>query len=148
MISRPFDLHVVTHTPEAAIRQPILPHVEVGTDVARSTQFDGQALDFLRAHPDVWRLFVHFVAEAHARGASRIGAKLVCERIRWEHAISDPGDEREFIVNNNHVASIARIYCEAYPEHASMFITRARPSERVRARSESVTYDHEEQSHG
>lgn len=121
-------------------RQPCLPHVEVGRDVARSSEFDAEAMALLEAHPDLWHLFVRFVHEARAAGRERLGAKLVIERIRWEHGLRG-GSERPYMLNNNHTASLARIYCATFPEHADMFVQRTRPSETTRARRDPVDYD-------
>lgn len=83
-----------------------------------------QAQAFHRKHPEVWALFCQFTREKIARGARRIGAKAVWERIRWETGAGD--NEGAPKLNNNFTASYARWFQAMYPQHAGVFRTRGR----------------------
>lgn len=57
---------------------------------------------------DVWRLFVREADKVRASGRDHYGARTILEVIR-HHQVIDAGN-REFIINNNWQAAIARAY--------------------------------------
>jgi hypothetical protein len=61
---------------------------------------------FNREHPEVWRYFLAFIAEARANDIE-VGAKAVWERIRWECEVMR---DQTFKLNNNFAAFYARRY--------------------------------------
>lgn len=80
--------------------------------------------EYHERNPHVWVLFRRFTLEAIASGRSRIGAKMIAERIRWETFIrASNGDD--FKINNNFTAYYARRFMAEYPEHEGIFQTRA-----------------------
>jgi len=79
-------------------------------------------LEFDRANPEVWRLFVRFTFQVIRSGRRHYGAKAVFERIRWHVALETT--EVDFKLNNNFTAYYARKFHEEYPEHAGFFHTR------------------------
>ena len=95
---------------------------------SRADELDEEAADFLRDHPDVWRLFTEYAFALIRSGRSHGVAKMIVERIRWEHATSAHGGEP--VLNNSHVASFARIFAATYPAHADFFRFRERTSAR------------------
>lgn len=112
--------------------QPTLPAIDAGTGKSRATELDELAYAFLVKNPWFWKLFVRFVHDAVAAGA-KIGAKAVCERIRWEYLLRESLQRHDYQVNNTLAASIARIYTRTYPEHVSLFEMRTRHSEHTAA---------------
>jgi hypothetical protein len=83
--------------------------------------------DFEQYHernPQVWAMFRRFTLEAIRAGRTRIGAKMIAERIRWETFIG-PAEGDDFKINNNFTAFYARRFMAEHPEHAGIFQTRA-----------------------
>jgi len=113
----------------AAQQLPLMPGLRAPTVPTRASQLDEEAREYLRDNPEFWRLFVGYVRELLDAGVTRYSADAVVHRIRWHSAIR--GGE-PFKCNNNHVACFARIYAATYPEHAHLFRTRERKSERQR----------------
>lgn len=114
----------------AALQLPLYAGIREPTVPTRASELDEQARAFLRDNPSFWHHFCRFADELWQRG--RIGgAKLICERIRWECRLEGRGSPK---VNNSHVASFARIYAATYPERAGLFRTRTRASAERRAR--------------
>jgi hypothetical protein len=100
----------------------------------RSTRADVLERDtfaHLAEYPDVWSLFVGFAFELIRAGHKHAGAKAIAERIRWHAYTTAHTGPSEYVVNNSHVSCMARIFARTYPEHASFFRFRARPTEQV-----------------
>lgn len=76
---------------------------------------------------EVIEMFERFTLEAIAGGMTRYSARAVLHRIRWHHHV-ERGD-REFKVNNNCSAGLARWFMAAHPEHDGVFETRASRAE-------------------
>lgn len=74
--------------------------------------------------PEVYREFERFTLQAIAAGATRVGAKAVWERMRWERMVTTGGDEWK--LNNNLTAYAAREFQRRHPHHAGVFETRGR----------------------
>lgn len=74
------------------------------------------------ANPGVFRLFVAFAEKAKASGRSRVGAKAIAERIRWECAIE--AKDENFKLNNVFVSRYARLVAHERPDLAGLFETR------------------------
>ncbi len=86
---------------------------------AERSDFD----EYHERNPQVWAMFKRFTFEAILSGRSRIGAKMIAERIRWETFLR-PAEGDEFKINNNYVAFYARKFMCEFPEHDSVFQTR------------------------
>lgn len=99
------------------IREPTVP--------TRANQLDHAAREYLAENPGFWRLFCRFADQLWNAGR-RGGAKLICERIRWETRITGG---HPYKVNNSLVSSFARIYTATFPERRSLFETRAEQGE-------------------
>jgi len=83
--------------------------------------FDSAFDEYDEANPQVYRMFRHFTLEAIAAGRTRLGAKMVCERIRWDTMVGGSG---AFTINNNFTAYYARKFEAEYPDHAGFFAQR------------------------
>lgn len=80
-------------------------------------------LDFARFHtenPYVYDLFKRFAFEAIKAGRTRLAARLIGERIRWECSVVVSSAD-EFKLNNNHLPYYARLFAEDHPEYSSFF---------------------------
>jgi len=97
----------------------------------RMHELDEAFRDFHRDNPEVWRLFVRFTFDVIRRGYAHYSADAILHRIRWHATVDTDGDE--FKLNNNWTALYARMFHDAYPEHAGFFRTRERISKRRRA---------------
>jgi hypothetical protein len=78
---------------------------------------------FHRENPHVLDALVRLALEAKAAGRTRIGAKALWERLRWEFFLSTKGDE--FALNNNFTARYVRLIGELHPDLAPLFERRA-----------------------
>jgi len=70
-----------------------------------------------KANPEIYLAFIGFTGDLVAAGATRGGAKMICERIRWETAVRA---NREVGVpvwklNNNFTAYYARKAAAEFP---------------------------------
>lgn len=103
--------------------------------VAARSCSDPQTIDerwaaFHRDHPAVYAAFERLALDAIARGKTRIGAKSLWERMRWEMWLVESGDGPA--LNNDFVALYARLFIARHPEHADVFEVRRRVSEHGR----------------
>lgn len=86
-----------------------------------------QFIDFHTANPDVYQLFERFTNEALDAGLTKIGAKFVWERIRWEILIGTTragfcvATRRNLKLNNNFTAWYARLYMAKNPSRIGCF---------------------------
>lgn len=77
---------------------------------------------WIAANPLVLDTFIRLAREAKARGKDRIGAKLLCEVIRWEMWInSDVPEDDDFKLNNVYTSRLSRLAVQAAPDIADMF---------------------------
>lgn len=70
------------------------------------------AEEWLGEHPGIYEDFERAALALHHEGRA-FGAKLLAERVRWAPSRSWG---RDFYINNNHVAYIARRLAEDHPE--------------------------------
>ena len=89
---------------------------------------------FHKANPTVYDLFERFTFEAISAGMTKVGAKFVFERIRWEIAISTTGAgycpslRRDLKLNNNFTAWYARLFIAKHRAYKGLFELRTRKS--------------------
>lgn len=74
-------------------------------------------------NPDVYRLFSMFAFKAIHKGAEKIGARLIWERMRW-HVKFDT-TEHDFKLNDHYIAHYARLFLARHQEHEGIFELRA-----------------------
>lgn len=74
---------------------------------------------FHRANPEVYRLFDRYCREAIRSGRTRLGAKMVVERMRWFTDIET--SDGEFKLRNDFTAFYARLWQIRHPEHPAFF---------------------------
>lgn len=77
-------------------------------------------LDFHIKYPTVYRLFEKFAIQLIEHGHTKLGAKMIIERIRWEYA-TDSKDEHGFKINNDFTAHYARWFIKLHPEYKNYF---------------------------
>jgi hypothetical protein len=83
---------------------------------------DSRFKKFHAANPAVFRLFIAFAERAKDAGRTKVGAKAIAERIRWECAVESKDDT--FKLNNVYVSRYARLVAEQRPDLAPMFALR------------------------
>jgi hypothetical protein len=54
------------------------------------------------------------------RGHSRIGAKMIMERVRWEFETGGK-DGRGYKINNDFIAHYARLFAQEFPQYENCF---------------------------
>ena len=74
---------------------------------------------FHAANPHVFDLFERFALEAAAKGAGRIGGRLIWERLRWELQVETQGED--WRLNDHHVPFCCRLFISRHPEHRRLF---------------------------
>ena len=107
--------------------QPIN-HVLSGVIKTEEDRFRAFAV-FHKANPDVYVLFKRFTFEV-IKADSKVGARLIGERIRWENIVHTRRTDI-YKLNNNHLPYYARLFMEDFPGHAGFFETRKKRNARV-----------------
>ena len=69
-------------------------------------------------HPELYDALKRFALEAHAHGRTRLGIKMVVERVRWYTTIEKHG---EFLINNSAAPFYSRKLMQDVPELSGMF---------------------------
>jgi hypothetical protein len=82
---------------------------------------EARATRYVAENPAVWGLFQKFTFEALNKGLTKVGAKMVGERIRWESMVS--GNDG-FKINNSYLAHMARRFMRENPLYGQVFATR------------------------
>jgi membrane-bound lytic murein transglycosylase MltF len=93
--------------------------VRVHRNLTEKTKFD--ANKWLAENQGAYRLFKQFTLQAIESGVTRLGAKAVAERIRWESNLRKTTDYK---LNNSAISEMARRFMTDYPEYAGIFATR------------------------
>src|SRR4051794_23606267 len=79
--------------------------------------------EFDRRNPDVLDWLVALVRDCRQRGMTRIGARYLAERFRWEARLEIDFDD-DFRLNSNLVPIYARVIAYEHPELAKLFTFR------------------------
>lgn len=69
-------------------------------------------------NPRIYKEFVHYAYQLISAGQTKIGAKAIFERIRWESKIER---NDEFKINNNFTADYARKFEQDFPHYEGIF---------------------------
>ncbi len=77
--------------------------------------------EYRRDNPRVERLFEEYAKIAHAAGRSKIGVRLVWERIRWDEFLNTDSDPK---MPNDFAAFYSRLIMRDNPELEGLFETR------------------------
>lgn len=90
--------------------------------------FDGgdmkeQFVKFHQQFPQVYVMFERFALHLLNRGRTKIGSKMIIERIRWEVTVNSR-DVDGFKINNNYTAYYARMFMDNHKEYPECFETR------------------------
>jgi hypothetical protein len=80
------------------------------------TRFDA----FHAEHPRVYMLFSIFALQLLQRGHTKIGAKMIMERVRWE-CFTGSKDMHGYKINNDFIAHYARLFVDEFPQHKECF---------------------------
>jgi hypothetical protein len=71
---------------------------------------------------EIAALFEHYALEVIGAGITRYSARALFHRLRW-HEVIERGN-RDFKINNNLSAGLARWFMKKHPEHGRFFETR------------------------
>jgi len=114
-------------------------HAQTALDFTRSpvparlcsdaTTLDERWQAFHAANPHVYAAFERLALQALAAGKTRIGAKALWERMRWDMWLASTDDEPR--LNNDFTALYARHFAHMHPEHAQAFEFRKRRDEQT-----------------
>lgn len=85
----------------------------------RGETLDDQFKRWIDANPHVLRVFIQFAMELKDRGRTRIGAKLIVERMRWEWMGRTTGDD--FKMSNSYTSRLVRLAILKRPELDGLF---------------------------
>lgn len=69
---------------------------------------------FHEDNPEVFRAFVKYARQAKKKGCKRIGARVIIERIRWDHEVQ-LWDTAPPKINDNYISRYARKLMADYP---------------------------------
>jgi len=72
-------------------------------------------------NPQIYEAFKKYAFQLINRGYKRIGAKQICEIIRWHSMV---GGDGIFKVNNNYTSGYARLFMEDFPKYDGIFLKR------------------------
>ena len=78
-------------------------------------------LEFHAKYPKVYELFEKFTLQLIYNGHTRLGAKMIIERIRWEMATDGSKDAKGFKINNNYTCFYSRLFVRKNPKHSKIF---------------------------
>lgn len=79
---------------------------------------------FHAANPFVYAELVLLARRAKARGATKIGMRMLFEIVRWRRYMATQDFSSGFKLNNSYVSRYARLICENEPDIASLIETR------------------------
>lgn len=79
-----------------------------------------QFLAFHAKYPKVYDLYKAFCFQLINKDYTKIGSKMIIERIRWEIATGSK-DDAGFKINNNYTAHYARLFAQEYPQYKDYF---------------------------
>jgi len=99
------------------------PEPEPAPERPRKLTIDERFELFCAQHSDVLSLFERFAKELRASGYTKLGSKLIWERIRWERMTSAHGTETPAL-NNIFTSRISRWLVERDPSFKGCFETR------------------------
>ena len=101
-------------------------------EMTRHEQLKIACIEFHKAHPEVWQMFVRFTFDRISRGFKNYSVNAIFERIRWE-TDTVRNDDSQFKLNNNYRAFYARAFMKKYPEHEGFFRLREQISKSLPA---------------
>jgi hypothetical protein len=94
----------------------------------RYDELTEKVIEYHKAHPEVWTMFVKYTFELINRRFKQYSAKGIFERVRWEADLKY--GEGNFKVNNNYSAFYARAFMQKYPKYAGFFRLREQISKK------------------
>jgi hypothetical protein len=78
-------------------------------------------LHFHTKFPQVYLLFERFAMQLINSGHTKLGSKMIMERIRWEISTGGAKDSDGFKINNNYTAYYSREFIKNHPEYMEYF---------------------------
>lgn len=83
---------------------------------------DQRFAEYHAENPQVFAKFVAYAEQLKSAGRTRIGAKAIVERIRWDSLVA--AFDGQFKVNNNYTSRYVRLLSQKRPDLAPLFAVR------------------------
>lgn len=93
--------------------------------VITNSQFSEEFLTYHSKNPKVYDLFKQYTLQLLENGHTRVGARLVIERIRWDNLLNTI-DSSKFKIRNVFVADYSRLFMKDFPQYGQVFNTATR----------------------
>lgn len=77
-------------------------------------------IEFHQQYPQVYLLYKKFALALINAGNTKLGSKMIIERIRWEYKTGSK-DAEGFKINNNFTAHYARLFIKDHPQYKDFF---------------------------
>lgn len=93
-------------------------------DLIPKNQNKGHQGEFLLFHsrnPHIYKKLVSYARYVRKKGISRIGMRLLFERVRWDYTIETNRKNEKFKINNNYAPYYARMIMENNPDLDGLF---------------------------
>lgn len=111
--------HVPTQRLVARPNRGPMPDTNLFAHVREPETIDERFEVWIGAHPEVLDDFIELALEARAAGHKRVGAKAICEVLRWRSFIRR--DDDGYKLNNVYVSRLVRRAIDRRPELDGMF---------------------------
>lgn len=85
--------------------------------------------EFHKKNPKVYTRLVELTKEAHDKGKTKIGMKMLFEVVRWNEFLETT--DSDFKINNSYAPYYARLVMHQHPEFGEIFETRILNSSKV-----------------
>lgn len=77
--------------------------------------------EFHRLNPQVFVLLERFTKQAVDRGRTKLGIRMLWERVRWEVYINTDDPNSEYKINDHYHSRYVRLLVEEHPEWDGLF---------------------------
>lgn len=78
--------------------------------------------EYHKQNPGVYKRLVELTKQAHEKGKTRVGMKMLFEVVRWNEFLQT--NDPDFKLNNNYTSYYARMIMHQHPEFGEIFETR------------------------
>lgn len=83
------------------------------------TMFSPKFMPWLVENVAMYKVFEELANDLYARGRRYYSSRTIGEKMRFDHDISDAGEE--FKLNNNYTPDLGRLYVLLHPQRVNMF---------------------------
>lgn len=105
--------------------QPSFPEIRGAMFEQAERTVYAKFLYFHTRYPQIYLWFERYALELIRQGQTKLGAKMIIERVRWEVAMAVDKTEHSFKIDNNYICHYARLFTKNHPEYLTFFEFRA-----------------------